>query len=79
MVIEGIRPQNRSEAGNRLKFHKTDIHQTFNSLLVCPDCMNPPNHLPFVHRPVQMSGMVIQAAIKQSTKSIPDKLKASLI
>ena len=31
--------------------------------------MNPPEHFPVVHRPVQMSGMVIQAARKQSTKS----------
>ena len=42
MVIEGTRPQNSpSEAGNRLKSHKTDIRHTFSSLLVCPECMNP--------------------------------------
>ena len=80
MVIEGTRPQNSlSEAGNRLESHKTDIHHTFSSLLVCPECMNPSKHFPVVHRPVQTSGVVVQAAREQSTKSRPDKLKASLI
>ena len=40
-VIEGTRPQNSpSEAGNRLKSNKTDIHHTFSSLLICPECLN---------------------------------------
>ena len=41
MVTEGTRPQNNlSEAGSRLKLHKTDIHHTFSSLIICPECMN---------------------------------------
>ena len=80
MVTEGTRPQNSlTEAGNRLKSHKTDIHHMFSSLLACSECMNPPKHFPVVHRPVQTSGVVIQAAREQSTKIRPDKLKASLI
>ena len=47
MVTEGTRPQNSpSETGNRLKSHKTDIHHTFSSLLVCPEGINPPKALP---------------------------------
>ena len=46
-VTEGTTPQNSpSETGNRLKYHKTDIHHTFSSLLICPECMNPPKILP---------------------------------
>ena len=80
MIIEGTRPQNStSEAGNRLKSHKADIHHIFSSLLVCPECMNPPKHFPVIHRPVQMSVVVIQDAREQSTNSTPEKLKSSLI
>ena len=47
MVNEGTRPQNSlSKAGNRPKSCKTDIHHTFSSLLVCPECMNPGKALP---------------------------------
>ena len=80
MVIEDTIPQNNlSEAGNRLKSHKTDIHHKFSSLLICLQCMNPPKYFPVVHRPVQMSGVVIQAVREQSTKSRSYKLKASLM
>ena len=80
MIIEGTRPQNNlSEAGNRLKSHKTDIHHTFSELLICPECMNPSKHFSVIHRPVKTSDVVIQPAREQSTKSIPDKLKAILI
>ena len=80
MVIEDTRPQNSlSAAGNKLKSHKTDIRPTFSFLLICLEHMNPSKHFPVVHRPVQMSGVVIQAAREQSTKSRSYKLKASLI
>ena len=80
MVIEDTIPQNSlSEAGHRLKSHKTDIHPTFSSLLIYLERMNPTKYFPIVHRPVQMSGVVIQAAKEQSTKSRSYKLKASLM
>ena len=74
------RHQTTKQPRNILKSQKTtDIHYTFSSVLVCPECVNPPQHVLVVHRPVQKSGMDIQAARKQSTKSRPDKLKESLI
>ena len=80
MVIEDTIPQNSpSEAGHRLKYHKTDIHHKFSSLLICLEHVNPQKYFPVVHRPVQMSGVVIQAAREQSTKSRSYKLKASLM
>ena len=41
--------------------------------------MNPPKYFPVLHRPVQTSGMVIQVARKQLTKSRPDKFDTEIV
>ena len=55
------------------------LFHSFSSQLTFQECMNPSMHFPVVHRPVQTFGVVKHSARKQSTKSRPYNLKASLI
>ena len=80
MIIEGNRPQNSLlEAADGLKSYKTNTHPTFSFLLVCATCLNSFQKISVVHRAVDTSGVVIQAARNPSRKRRPDQLEASLV
>ena len=81
MVYEDTKPQNSlSEAENRLKAHKTDIHHTSSSLLIFQECLNTLQSVPSVHRPVQMSAGCQKTVYKKHTLQVegyPDSAATS--